>query len=231
MAPLRSCRARVLEAFLTSPFLAGIVRVHPQPLDQKIPPQDPVAVYRSYQSDQSPTPNANIIAGPSVQGAGIPSMPQTRVYHYVNPENGNHITSLLPPDHPEMVCLQRGSHVEETKFGFLGEFFLFSLPRASFQGYGADAGLLVRYRRGDCLVPAGDWVVPLGSDRYVQTVRCCDQGTALNSSWWLEQEERALTLSPLSSHPFPCPWVFCPSIFHHSVSITFSPFPGIGSLS
>ncbi|KAF9644780.1 hypothetical protein BDM02DRAFT_3102326 [Thelephora ganbajun] len=47
-------------------------------------------------------------------------MPQTRVYHYVNPNNGNHITSLLPPDHPEMVCLQQGSHIEETKFGLLG---------------------------------------------------------------------------------------------------------------
>ena len=56
-------------------------------------------------------------------------MPQTRVYHYVNPANGDHITSLLPPDHPEMVCLQQGSHVEETKFGFLGEFlFVVSLP-------------------------------------------------------------------------------------------------------
>lgn len=48
-------------------------------------------------------------------------MPQARVYHYHNLANGNHITSLLPPDHPEMVCLQQGSHVEETKFGVLGE--------------------------------------------------------------------------------------------------------------
>ena len=67
---------------------------------------------------------------------GIPAMPQTRVYHYINPANGNHITSLLPPEHPEMVCLQRGSHVEETKYGFLGEFWfslalLLSLQKAS----------------------------------------------------------------------------------------------------
>jgi len=93
----------------------GIIRVQPHPLDQKIPPQDPVAVYRSHQSIPD-----NVPAGPSVTRPAIPSMPQTRVYHYVNPANGNHITSLLPPDHPEMVCLQQGSHIEETKFGFLG---------------------------------------------------------------------------------------------------------------
>ena len=101
---------------LTSPVLTGIVRVQPQFLDQKIPPQDPVVVYQSYQSH---TPN-DIPAGPSVPRPVIPSMPQTRVYHYVNPANGDHITSLLPPDHPEMVCLQQGSHVEEVKFGWIG---------------------------------------------------------------------------------------------------------------
>ncbi|KAF9784321.1 hypothetical protein BJ322DRAFT_1064113 [Thelephora terrestris] len=89
----------------------GIARVQRQSRDQKISPQaqEPVTAYQSYPSNKHP------VAGPSV-----PSMPQTRVYHYVNPNNGNHITSLLPPDHPEMVCLQRGSHVEKTKFGFLG---------------------------------------------------------------------------------------------------------------
>jgi hypothetical protein len=112
-----SRRVRAWMALLTLPFLEGVVRVLPQPLDQKIPPQGHVAVYQSHHPHQSQNPNANIIAGPSV-----PTMPQSRVYHYVNPNNGNHITSLLPPDHPEMVCLQQGSHVEETKFGFLGEF-------------------------------------------------------------------------------------------------------------
>ena len=116
---LCSHRVRGWMALLTLPFLEGVVRVLPQPLDQKIPPQGHVAVYQSHHSQN---PNANIIAGPSVPGSGIPTMPQSRVYHYVNPNNGNHITSLLPPDHPEMVCLQQGSHVEETKFGFLGEF-------------------------------------------------------------------------------------------------------------
>ena len=105
-------------------FLKGIVRVQQQPLDQKIPPQDPVVVYRSFQPNQSPILDTHTIAGPSASGPGIPTMPPTRVYHYVNPTDGNHVTSLLPPDHPEMVCLQQGSHIEETKFGLLGEFNL-----------------------------------------------------------------------------------------------------------
>ena len=178
----RSCHLRVLEELLTLPFLEGIVRVQPKPQDQKIPPQDPIAVHRSYQSDQFPALNASTAAGPG------PSMPQTRVYHYANPNNGHRFTSLLPPDHPEMVCLQQGSHVEETKFGFLGEFFVSppSYISLSFERMaGADTGLLVRYPRGHRLVPVGDWVVSLGQDRYVQTVWCCDQGTAFDQTWWL----------------------------------------------
>ncbi|KXN90825.1 hypothetical protein AN958_03479 [Leucoagaricus sp. SymC.cos] len=42
------------------------------------------------------------------------------VYHYVNPTTGEHVTSLLPPDHPEMICLQEGAHLTKTKFGLLG---------------------------------------------------------------------------------------------------------------
>ena len=71
-------------------------------------------------------------------------MPQTRVYHYINPANGNHISSLLPPDHPEMVCLQEGSHVEETKFGLLGALSLFfsSFFSLFVERFGADAGFV-----------------------------------------------------------------------------------------
>lgn len=106
-----------------SRFFKGIFQVPQRPSDQKIPPQGPVAAYKSYQHS---TPNTRgLVAGPS--GPGIPSMPPTRVYHYVNPNNGDHVTSLLPPNHPEMVCLQEGSHVEETKFGLFGEFLSFSV--------------------------------------------------------------------------------------------------------
>ncbi|KAG2043329.1 hypothetical protein BDR03DRAFT_941113 [Suillus americanus] len=48
------------------------------------------------------------------------AMQQPTVYHYQNPLTGEHIASLLPPNHPEMICLQEGQHVNETKFGILG---------------------------------------------------------------------------------------------------------------
>ncbi|KDQ55828.1 hypothetical protein JAAARDRAFT_208597 [Jaapia argillacea MUCL 33604] len=61
-------------------------------------------------------------AGPSMYAppAHPPSMPATTVYHYVNPLTGEQIASLLPPDHPEMICLQEGRHIPETHFGLLG---------------------------------------------------------------------------------------------------------------
>ncbi|TFK44193.1 hypothetical protein BDQ12DRAFT_672547, partial [Crucibulum laeve] len=46
--------------------------------------------------------------------------PAPTVYHYKNPATGEHVASLLPPNHPEMVCLQSGMHVPETRYSFLG---------------------------------------------------------------------------------------------------------------
>ncbi|CAL1706875.1 unnamed protein product [Somion occarium] len=59
---------------------------------------------------------------PSPGGPSRPPlhMPPTRVYNYVNPNTHEHVASLLPPDHPQMVCLQEGRHVRETRFGLLG---------------------------------------------------------------------------------------------------------------
>lgn len=51
----------------------------------------------------------------------MPSMPSTTVYNYVNPITHEHIVSLLPPDHPQMICLQQGGHVPRVQFGILGE--------------------------------------------------------------------------------------------------------------
>lgn len=56
----------------------------------------------------------------TVHGHPAPVIHQPTVYHYQNPNTGEHLASLLPPDHPEMVCLQEGGHVNETKFGILG---------------------------------------------------------------------------------------------------------------
>ncbi|KAI0663574.1 hypothetical protein C8Q70DRAFT_950956 [Cubamyces menziesii] len=47
-------------------------------------------------------------------------MPATVVYNYINPTTGERIVSLLPPDHPQMVCLQQGGHVPRSKYGILG---------------------------------------------------------------------------------------------------------------
>ena len=42
------------------------------------------------------------------------------VYHYVNPLTNEQVTSLLPPTHPQMVCLQEGKHEREAHYGILG---------------------------------------------------------------------------------------------------------------
>ncbi|EPT05023.1 hypothetical protein FOMPIDRAFT_1112837 [Fomitopsis schrenkii] len=64
-----------------------------------------------------PEANPYSPAGPSSR---TPLMPSTTVYNYVNPQTGEHIVSLLPPDHPQMECLQRGGHSPSTRFGILG---------------------------------------------------------------------------------------------------------------
>ncbi|KAF9073586.1 hypothetical protein BDP27DRAFT_1318548 [Rhodocollybia butyracea] len=42
------------------------------------------------------------------------------IYQYRNPVTQEIVSSLLPPDHPEMVCLQAGEHDTQTHFGILG---------------------------------------------------------------------------------------------------------------
>ena len=43
------------------------------------------------------------------------------MHHYQHPGTGHVITSPLPPDHPEMQCLQAGGHVAgATRWGILG---------------------------------------------------------------------------------------------------------------
>ncbi|TEB37346.1 hypothetical protein FA13DRAFT_1809883 [Coprinellus micaceus] len=60
-------------------------------------------------------------AGPASAYNAHPTFtPTPTVYYYNNPVTGERITSLLPPSHPEMVCLQAGEHVPHTKYGILG---------------------------------------------------------------------------------------------------------------
>ncbi|EMD37349.1 hypothetical protein CERSUDRAFT_83127 [Gelatoporia subvermispora B] len=49
-----------------------------------------------------------------------PPTPPRKVYSYMNPKTGEQIVSYLPPYHPEMVCVQKGEHVEQTKYGCAG---------------------------------------------------------------------------------------------------------------
>ena len=68
-----------------------------------------------------PHPVAPMSTTPLIHPATTPGSPDGHmVYHYQHPVTGHQIVSLLPPDHPQMVCLQRGHHDVETRFGFLG---------------------------------------------------------------------------------------------------------------
>jgi len=64
--------------------------------------------------------------GPPLMQAGSPQLvygatsSESTVYHYQDPLTGQLVASLLPPDHPKMVCLQAGTHVPETRYGCLG---------------------------------------------------------------------------------------------------------------
>ncbi|KAJ7163558.1 hypothetical protein C8R43DRAFT_989989 [Mycena crocata] len=59
--------------------------------------------------------------GPSYVAHAGPSFSQNPVvYHYNNPLTGEHVASLLPPTHPEMICLQAGEHIPHTNYGLLG---------------------------------------------------------------------------------------------------------------
>jgi hypothetical protein len=54
--------------------------------------------------------------------AYAPYLGYPAVHRYVNPLTGEQIITVLPPSHPEMVCLQNG-HVKQTRFGLLGASF------------------------------------------------------------------------------------------------------------
>ena len=72
-------------------------------------------------SASSPSPMAYEYISPQPSHTAQPlSTPSPMVYNYINPVSGERVVSLLPPNHPEMICLQSGSHVPHTRFGLLG---------------------------------------------------------------------------------------------------------------
>jgi len=79
-------------------------------------PDDPK---QSPPSIQPPPPSAS---GPSnyLVHPGTSTAPSPVVYHYRNPITQETVVSLLPPTHPEMICLQAGEHDTDTHYGILG---------------------------------------------------------------------------------------------------------------
>ncbi|KZS98601.1 hypothetical protein SISNIDRAFT_448881 [Sistotremastrum niveocremeum HHB9708] len=88
-------------------------------VDAKSPPKSAQVDPSEAPAGQSYTPPPGPPTMPVVNSPH-PSMPFATVYYYVHPVTGERISSLLPPDHPEMVCLQQGGHVPHTRFGILG---------------------------------------------------------------------------------------------------------------
>ncbi|TRM69381.1 hypothetical protein BD626DRAFT_563137 [Schizophyllum amplum] len=67
---------------------------------------------------EGPSSPPFMAAGPS--HVPYPGTSQPRVYYYMDPVSGDQVASLLPPDHPQMICLREGQHVTKTQYGLLG---------------------------------------------------------------------------------------------------------------
>lgn len=75
------------------------------------------------QSSMNAAPQSK--SGPSaahaIPSSAPPQMPAgSNLYHYQHPVNGHLISSPLPPNHPEMICLQEGQHITSSRYGLLG---------------------------------------------------------------------------------------------------------------
>ncbi|KIY69542.1 hypothetical protein CYLTODRAFT_420605 [Cylindrobasidium torrendii FP15055 ss-10] len=65
-------------------------------------------------------PPTYTMPGPSNYHAQpVQAMGEPIVYRYQSSVTGETVMSLLPPDHPEMICLQSG-HLPHTNYGLLG---------------------------------------------------------------------------------------------------------------
>lgn len=71
-------------------------------------------------SKSSPPSSPKLQPSTPAPSAGPSSPNGVTVYNYQNPHTGHVMTSLLPPDHPEMICLQQGQHITKSRFGLVG---------------------------------------------------------------------------------------------------------------
>jgi len=79
-------------------------------------------VIKPYKDDKHPPAPPALIPGPSSYAIhpGTSTGPSPTLYHYRHPVTQQTVVSLLPPDSPEMICLQTGEHDTQTHFGILG---------------------------------------------------------------------------------------------------------------
>jgi hypothetical protein len=111
--------------------------------------------------------------GPPLMQAGGPQLvygatsSEPTVYYYQDPLTGQRVASLLPPDHPKMVCLQAGTHVPETRYGCLGAS---SFHVRCVWAHAYD-GCIVRCDRGNYMVPPWHRPMSARSPRPMRTLR------------------------------------------------------------
>ena len=142
----------------------------------------PPADVKHPEGPQAPPSVPFMTAGPSHIPHAGPSQPT--VYYYMDPQTGNQIASLLPPDHPEMVCLREGQHVTKTSFGLLG-----ASPSCTLA---SPSDILCRHHRRRPLVPSWCGLVLGGPAYYLHPLRNCSA-------------QRCLQLSGGSHSPFSSP--------------------------
>jgi hypothetical protein len=111
--PRRSLGYSNLRISLTLLSILLVSDAEDYPKDVKHPPTSPPPQHQPQPTAMPAIHGTPLIDVPGTSGAGV------RVYHYVHPVTQQRITSLLPPDHPEMVCLQQG-HERRSSFGLVG---------------------------------------------------------------------------------------------------------------
>jgi hypothetical protein len=131
-----------------------------------------------------------LAGGPQVVYGATSSDPT--VYYYQDPRTGQRVASLLPPDHPQMVCLQSGSHVPETRYGCLGAScsfsFFFFFMRHSIAALWRFYVYFSRRARGNHMVPAWDCLMSARSSCAMRTL-------------WGDARGWALQLNPVPGPP------------------------------
>jgi len=105
-------------------------------------------------------------AGPSYVSQPMAISPL--VYNYANPRTGEHVVSLLPPHHPEMICLQAGEHIPHTRYSILGAWFTSLLSSCCWNYHPS----LCRDFRCHLLVSPWHWFLFIGQAYQMRSLWC-----------------------------------------------------------